>query len=703
MPDLLLEIGTEEMPARFLGPAAQQLREAIADVLATERLPVASLRTWATPRRLAVLAVGIPGRQPDSDREVRGPAGGAAYGDDGRPTRAASGFARSVGVPVESLERRRTDGGEYVFARVHVPGKPAADVLAARLPGVIAGLSFPKTMRWSGHELRFGRPIRWITALLDDNVVPFEIAGVRSGRSTRGHRTLSPGPHVVERAEAYQRTLEHCFVIADADSRAERIRRDAQALAGEVGGTAEVSQPLLEEVAFLVERPTAFIGRFDPSYLGLPAEVLVTVMQRHQRYFPVRSADGSLLPHFVAVRDGDELDIDTVREGNEWVLGARLADARFFYDEDRKARLESRLGKLADLVFHQDLGSMYEKTERVAAVASWLAGRTSVDPEHRHYLERAARLCKADLTTHVVGEFPELQGVIGGIYARLDREASPVAQAIAEHYRPRGADDEPPDNLLGALLGVADRADTLAGLVGAGFAPTGSSDPYGLRRAASGLLDILARWNLRISIYDVLRQASSGYSAAERLAAGVEQFMWDRLVGWLRERGHPHDTVEAVVSETVTGNDDVVEVTLRASALDRFRATPSFLRAYEAFDRASRILGPDSPQPGGPLRAEHPAEHALLEAIQAVLPAEHALVAEGRHDEALTELVRFREPVAALFDAVLINDPNPDVRGARHALLAEVVRTCRLVADFGRLVVPGALPTREAGTAKGTQ
>lgn len=593
--------------------------------------------------------------------------------------------------------------GEYVFARVHVPGRRAADVLAERLPGVIGGLSFPKTMRWGDQELRFGRPIRWITALLGEDVVFFEIAGVRSGRSTPGHRTLNPGPHVVERAGTYEDTLERHFVIPDPHRRAERIRGDAQRLAAQVGGEAEISQALLEEVTFLVEHPTAFAGQFDPAYLSLPEPILVTVMRHHQRYFPVRNPDGALLGHFIAVRDGDLLHIDTVREGNEWVLAARFADARFFYDEDRKSALVSRLDRLQDLVFHQDIGSMREKTERVVALARWLTDRVGLDPEPRQCLERAALLCKADLATHVVGEFPELQGAIGGIYARLDGEPELVAKAIAEHYRPRGADDEPPDNLLGALLGVADRADTLVGLLSAGHLPSGSADPQGLRRTAAGLLDILARWGVRVPIEELTRAALSGYPAATQPAARVEDFMRDRLVGWLRERGYPHDTVEAVLSETVTGNDDVVEVTLRASALDRFRTTPAFLSAYEAFDRASRILGPDSPQPGGPLHAGHPAERELLETIQEVSPAVYALVITGRHDEALTELARFHKPVAELFDAVLINDPDPEMRRARHALLAEVVRTFRLVADFGRLVVPGALPTREAGTAKRTQ
>ncbi|MDR5683085.1 MAG: glycine--tRNA ligase subunit beta [Armatimonadota bacterium] len=703
MPDLLFEIGTEEMPARFVSPASRQLQEAIADLLAAEQLPAASLRTWATPRRLAVLAAGIPARQAETEREVRGPAARAAYGEDGKPTRAAEGFARSVGVAVEMLERRRGEGGEYVFARVRIPGRPAAEVLADRLPAVVTRLAFPKTMRWGALDLRFGRPIRWIAVLLDDEVVPFEVAGVYSGRSTRGHRTLSPGPHVLERADAYEATLERHFVIGDADRRAERIRRQAVSLAAQVGGQAEVTASLLEEVTFLVEYPTAFLGRFDPSHLSLPPEILVTVMRHHQRYFPVRGSDGGLLAYFVAVRDGDEFAIDTVREGNEWVLGARLTDARFFYDEDRRQRLEDRLGRLAEVVFHRDLGSMLQKTERVVALAGWLADRVGLDTESRRHLLRAAHLCKADLGTHVVAEFPELQGIVGGIYARLDGEPEPVARAIAEHYRPRGADDKLPQDLLAALLGLADRADTLAGLLSAGHAPSGSADPHGLRRAASGLLDILERWRLRLSIYELLRRALSGYPEGERSAAAVEDFVRDRLVGWLRERGYPHDTVEAVLADGVAGNDDPVEVASRAAALERFRTSPAFPRAYEAFDRSSRILGPESPRPGGPLRAEHPAERALRETIQTVAPAVQALVAEGRHDEALAELARFCQPVAALFDAVLINDPDPEVRAARHALLAEVVRSFRLVADFGRLVVPGTGATREAGAAGGTQ
>jgi glycyl-tRNA synthetase beta chain len=700
---MLLEIGTEEMPARFVGPASHQLRAAIATLLATEHLPATSLRTWATPRRIAVLGAGIPARQPDAEREIRGPAAKAAYAEDGKPTRAAEGFARSVGVPVEALERRRVEGGEYVFARVHVPGKPAADVLAAHLPVIIAGLSFPKTMRWGNQELHFGRPIRWITALLDDDVVPFEISGVSSGRSTRGHRTLSPGPHTIDRAGSYEETLERNFVVADASSRSERIRKDGQRIAAERGGEAEISQSLLDEVTFLVEFPTAFAGRFDPAHLSLPAEILVTVMQHHQRYFAVRGADGGLLPCFVAVRDGDEVGIDTVREGNEWVLGARLADARFFYNEDRRSNLAAGLEKLTGLMFHRDVGSMREKTQRVMALASWMAERIGLDPERRRHLERAALLCKADLATQVVGEFPELQGTIGGIYARLDGEAEPVARAIAEHYRPRGADDQPPESFLGAALSVADRADTLTGLVGAGFAPTGSSDPHGLRRAAGGLLDILARYRRQIPLdaSDLLRRAVGQHKQGDSIAqatARVSEFFSERVRAWLQEHGFAHDVVNAVLDVAHAGPyPDFLGALARAEALTDFRRLPDFGAAYEAFDRAYRIWDKQTTTYVPPLT--HPAEEAMEQALDQVDREVSQSTKEGDYLRALRGLSRLRDSVAALFDSVLVNDPDPPTRGRRHALLGRAVNLFMRVANFQYLVVPGA---REAPPEEGT-
>ncbi|MDR5709143.1 MAG: glycine--tRNA ligase subunit beta [Armatimonadota bacterium] len=687
MPRLLVEIGVEEMPARFVLPALEQLEAGLRALLAEEGLGAGEVRTFGTPRRLVVIAPEVPERQEDAVREVRGPAVKVAYDVQGRPTQAALGFARSQGVAVDSLERRSTEAGEYVFARVRIPGRPTPEVLRERLPRLITGLSFPKTMRWGAHELRYGRPLRWIVAMLDDQVIAFEVAGVRSGRTTRGHRVLNPGPHAIPHAAEYERVVEEARVVVDHRRRAAQIREEVRRLAAEVGGEAIAPASLLEEVTFLVEHPTPFRGAFDPDFLRLPREILITVMQHHQRYFPVER-EGRLLPYFIAVRDGDEVGLEQVREGNEWVLRARLEDARFFYEEDRKVPLAARLEQLGDMVFVERLGTVREKVERLRSLAAWLAAQLRLSEEERTHLVRAAELCKADLATHVVGEFPELAGTVGGLYARLDGEPEAVAEAIAEHLRPRTAEDTPPRSWLGALLGIADRADTLAGCLGIGLAPTGSADPYGLRRAASSLFEILCLHRVRIPLSALIRRALEGYPGLGDRLEEVWAFVLGRLRAWLLERGYTHDAVEAVLGVPWSSVADLVD---RTEALIRFRATPAFAALYEAFDRAHRILDPALLSDGEPV-AQNEAERDLLEAIRAVRPKVEAYVSSSRYEAALAELSGLRDPVARFFDAVFVNDPDPEVRRRRHLLLGEVVRLVRGIADLSRLAVaPGEL------------
>lgn len=694
MPNVLLEVGTEELPARFVEPARLQLEQALRDTLRGEGLGAASVRSWATPRRLAVLAAGVPDRQPDVEREVRGPAAHAAFDAAGRPTAAALGFARSQGVPVESLEVRSTPGGEYVFAKVSVPGRPAAEVLRELLPRVVASLQFPKTMRWGNHDLRFARPIRWLVALLDDQVVPFELAGVWSGRWTYGHRQLAPGPHEISDAAKYEEVTRRAWVMADRTSRREEVVRQVQACARKAEGwEAELPEELVDEVTDLVEWPTAFLGWFDPEFLHLPEPVLVTVMRHHQRYFPVRR-DGALLNAFVGVRNGDQAGLDLVREGNEWVLRARLVDARFFYQEDRKRTLEEWAQRLESVTFHEKLGSLQEKVERLERLCRWLAQQVSLSADEASSLERAARLCKADLATHLVGEFPELQGVAGAIYARLDREPSEVCEAIEEHYRPRASGDEPARSTLGALLAVAERADTLVGFVGVGIVPSGSQDPYGLRRAAGGLLETLSahRGRLRVNLQALVEEVLKGYGGRPDLQEApvrVAEFLGDRVRAWLLDRGFAHDVVDAVLECWRGQVPDFPDALARVEALAEFRARPEFAQAYEAFDRAYRIW--DKQTRHLPSPPDHPAEVALQGAVEAAQHEVRTLVAARSYLEVLTRLVELRGPVARLFDQVLVNDPDPQVRARRHALLAQVVDLFWQVAHFERLVV-----TREA-------
>lgn len=691
MPNVLLEVGTEELPARFVELARRQLEEVLGEQLGRERLPAIRLRSWATPRRLAVLAEGIPDRQPDAEREVRGPAAHAAFDAQGRPTAAALGFARSQKVPVASLQVRSTPAGAYVFARTVVPGRPAVEVLAELLPRVVTSLTFPKTMRWAGYDLRFARPVRWLVALVDDQVVPLELAGVRSGRFTYGHRQLAPGPHALGRADAqeYDEVTRRIWVLADRDQRRREVIVQVQARAQKVGGDPELAEELVDEVTDLVEWPTAFAGWFDPEFLTLPEPVLVTVMRHQQRYFPVRR-NGGLINAFVGVRNGDQVGLDTVREGNEWVLRARLVDARFFYQEDRRRSLEDWGRSLETMTFHEKLGSLEEKVGRLVRLCRWLAQQAGLTPDRAAWLEAAARLCKADLATHLVGEFPELQGTIGGLYARLDGYPEPVCVAIEEHYKPRAAKDSPARTELGALLAVADRADTVAGFLGVGLVPTGSTDPYGLRRAAGGLLDTLhahrERW--RVDLRDLGKLALEGYGQGEAFAGSerrLAEFWHDRVAGWLIEHGFAHDVVAAVLAGWPEGIPDFLDALARAEALSQFRGRPEFWAGYEPFDRAYRIW--DKHTRASPSPAEHPAERGLEQALESVEGQVQELVRRGQYLTALEALCRLQPPVAAFFDAVLVNDPDPHLRARRHALLSRVVDLFWKVAHLEHLVV----------------
>jgi glycyl-tRNA synthetase beta chain len=756
---LVFEIGTEELPPAAAWDGARQLRERAADALAAARLPVSDLRSYSTPRRLVLMAHGVAARQGDLVRETRGPAVRVAFSADGRPTQAAEGFARAQGVRPEELERRSTPQGEYVFAVRREPGEPAAGVLARLLPDLAAGLVFPKPMRWGAGTVRFARPVRWILALLDRRVIACEFAGVRAGRRTFGHRTFTPdavaetpraarsGPKtsrarraprtdvaVVPSAEDYERILRGRGVVLDPEERRARIAEGAARTAGEVGGRPLLDQGLLDETVQLVEWPEAFVGRFAEAFLDLPRDVLITVMQHHQKYFAVEDSAGRLLPAFVAIRNGDRRGLDTVREGNEWVLRARLADARFFFDDDRRRSLASRVQDLSGLVFLQELGTMAEKTRRLERLAERLSRTLSLAPEVAAHLRRAAHLSKADLVTQMVRELPELQGTIGGIYARLDGEPEPVAEAIQEQYLPRGP--RMPRSTVGAYLALLDKADTLLGAFAAGLAASGSQDPYGLRRAAQGIIVIVLDRGLHLSIRDL---AASALDAGgiddpgrrERTLAAAADLLAQRLRTTLVDEGIAYDTVDAALA---SGADDLVDAASRARALAAFRERSEFADLYRAYDRAARILPRDF---SGEIREEvitSAAERELLEAVRRLrAPAiggepepphdgihpQHAgsgsmgmirlgsatpgdaadggakttpeaLVAYYTH--ALERLTTLAGPVDRFFTDVLVMDPDDGVRASRLALLAAVVALIRPIADLSRVVVGEGKP-----------
>lgn len=704
MPDLLLEIGTEELPPGEIRPAMQQLEEGARGLLEDLRLGAGRVKVYGTPRRLVLYVADIAARQRPSIREVRGPAAQAAYDVAGKPTQAAIGFARSQRVPVEKLKVVETGGRRYVVAVIEEAGRSASAVLPAAISALIEKLTFSKTMRWGRGDVRFARPVRWVVVLLGGQVLPATIAGVRAGRRTYGHRFLSPSERSIKDAKAYLRAIAAMHVVIDPGERRRRIASQAQALAAKAGGRPVLGAALLDELVMSLERPQALLGSFDKEFLALPRPVLATVMEHHQKYFPVddrRSAgESGLLPYFIAVRDGNARHLPAVREGHEWVLRARLADARFFFDQDRRQPLEAYGAKLSGLVFHAQLGTMADKIRRLLALTDYLAVTMVLDGRTSEALRRAASLCKADLVTHMVGEFPELQGVIGGIYAAIDGESEIVAQAIGEHYRPAGAGDPPPSTHVGALLALLDKCDTLTGGIGAGLMPSGSQDPYGLRRTAQGIVDIILAHRMTLALRPLIAKSADGFGRTQdRSVSDVVEFLRQRLRSTLLDRPMRYDLVDATLA--VSG-DDLLAASARAEALQRFSTKHEFARLYIAYDRASRILTDGAAGPVDPGRFEDATERALHEAVAKVRPPVERAAAEGEYSKALDALLLLAEPVDRLFDAVLIMAPDDGVRANRMALLTQVVDVFKLAADFSKVVMSEEekFGTRDGGTRR---
>jgi glycyl-tRNA synthetase beta chain len=692
VPDLLLEIGTEDLPPAEIAPVVDQLGEGARAALADLRLDADGIQTYGTPRRLVLFVEGVAAKQRPAVREVRGPAAAVAYDAENRPTVAATGFARSQGVAVERLQVREVGGRRYAVAVLEEAGRPASRVLPDALKQVVDGLTFPRAMRWGSGDVRFIRPVRWVAALLGTQVLRITIAGVTAGRKTFGHRFLAPRGRTIARAAGYFPNMKAAHVVLVPDERRDAIVAQARALAAKAGGIPQLDAALLDETVMSVEHPQVLLGAFDTEFLVLPPPVLVTVMEHHQKYFPVIGPDGALKPSFLAVRDGDRAHLGIVREGHQWVLRARLADARFFFDEDRKHRLEDFAPRLEGLVLLTQLGTMAGKTRRLLRLAEYASVALVLDGTTTEALKRAAQLCKADLVTHMVGEFPELQGVIGGIYASLDGEPNAVARAIGEHYLPARAGDRMPSTQTGALLAVLDRTDTLVGALAAGLAPTGSQDPYALRRVGQGLVEIVLAHGVPLPLSGLLEAAAAGFDVSnDGVIADAVEFLRQRLRAALSERGIRYDVVDAALAVSA---DDVLGGARRAEAIEKFLTDPAFPKLFVAYDRATRILDGSPAGAVDPALFEHEAERTLALAVGAAAPVVAASAEAGDLTAALRALVPLAGPVDRLFDAVLVMAPDPRVRANRQALLGEVVRLFRTVGDFSKIVMEG----RDSGT-----
>lgn len=685
---LLLEIGTEELPPASVGPALEQIARDLHAALGEARLPSGEPRTAGTARRLAVTVDGMPARQEDRVTTVRGPAATIAFGPQGEPTRAAEGFARAQGVPVSALRVVDMESGRYVIAEIREPGRPAAEVLGEILPRVVAGLSFPRSMRWGSHGFRFGRPIRWVVALLDSRVVPVEIAGIRADRLTYGHRFLAPVAVALPEALAYSAAMRRARVVLDPEERRRRIVQAAGRLAAGIGGVPIIDGDLCNELVWSAEHPTPLLGTFDPGLARtLPREVVLVTLQHHQKCFGVQDGSGELLPAFIAVRDGGSASLASVRTGHEWVVRARLEDARFFIEEDRKGGFDLWNAGLTRLAHAAGLGTMADHVGRVRAVAAWLAETVGLVPTDRRALERAALLCKADLVTALVREFPELQGTVGRIYAQAAGEDGAAAAAIEEHYWPKAAGAPVPATLQGALLAVADRAVLLAGALLAGLEPSGSQDPYGLRRAASGIVAVLLARGVPLGLSALFGAAAAQYGhppeARERAARACAELVLQRLRTTMLDRGMAYDTVDAALAAE---SDDPVDLMARAQALHELRPDPVMTRLATGFARASRILDQGIPAPAvDEGRLAEPAEVELFRAWQAVAAQVEDSVGARRYGDALQALATLADPIDRFFDDVLVMAPDPLVRANRLALLRDVSGGFLRVAGFSRL------------------
>src|SRR5467141_1403104 len=606
MPDFLLEIGCEEIPARMIGAASRELRERLKTLLQRERLePAGAISHLDTPRRLAVLASDIPASQPDITEQVNGPSAQIAY-KEGQPTPAAHAFAKKVGVDVGKLEKISTPKGEYLAATVTRKGRTAAEILAEALPKEISTLYWPKNMYWRKRGEVFVRPVRWLVAMLDEQVVPLELFGIPAGKTTRGHRIIAGGPVAISKPSAYVEALRAAKVLG-AVEREHVIRKALDAATRTIPGARwREDKALVATVVDLTEFPSVILGSFDPEFLDLPEEVLVTVMRDHQKYFAIEDANGKLLPHFLAVLNTAGDSDGLIRHGNERVLRARFNDARFFWQTDQKQTLRQRVELLRNVTFQKDLGSYYDKTLRVQRMASWLAETVkqngmAVRPGVVH---KAALLAKTDLTTELVKEFTELQGIVGGLYARvqqLDEDMKPdvqmeVSRAIYDHYKPESMEDDAPATLEGAVLSIADKADSIAGMFALGLIPSGSKDPFALRRQANGIVRTIAECELPFRLAEIMNDARARYQGSEaekkfsnaEYTASIRTFFRERAEFYLKEaRGYAYDVVKAVLA---ADSDDVVDAAARAEAVSKVRGSADFESISVAFKRTKNIL-----------------------------------------------------------------------------------------------------------------
>jgi glycyl-tRNA synthetase beta chain len=714
MPSFLLEVGTEELPASFISEAVEQWRSRIPQSLDSFALKSDKISVYATPRRLAVLITGLPLQQADREEEIKGPPAQAAFKNN-QPTPAATGFARKQGVEVSQLEVRETDKGDFVFVKKRITGQPTTEILQQLVPQWIFGLEGKRLMRWGNGDIKFPRPIRWLVALWDREVLDIELVNaeekIKSDRTSRTHRVLHPQPISIPDADSYVESLAAGFIKVDPETRQQEITAQIQKESQNLNGFAAIYPDLLEEVTNLVEFPTVVVGKFDDRFLELPTEAIATVMVTHQRYFPVFKDEQAteLLPYFITISNGNPAQKATIAAGNERVIRARLADGEYFYKADLAHPLVSYLPKLEKVTFQEQLGSVSDKVNRIKTIAQSISQQLNIPETEAQQIQRTAQLSKADLVTQMVGEFPELQGVMGQKYALASGEDSQVATGIFEHYLPRNAGDRLPETIVGQVVGISDRLDTIVSIFGLGMLPTGSSDPFALRRAANGIINIIWSGNLAINLQQLIEDVAQDFQKLRpetnlsELISQLREFCFQRIKTLLQEEKQiDYDLVNAVVGEDdVEYRDRVFQNLLdtrdRALFLQQIRNNGTLEEIYSTVNRSTRLaaqgdLDKQQLEPEklvNPELFEKASERNFYESLIEIVP-QTKLAQSHRNYQLLVDSLSAIAPVVSRFfdgdDSVLVMDPNPNIKLNRLNLLGLLRNHARILADFGAIV-----------------
>ncbi|MCK9216326.1 MAG: glycine--tRNA ligase subunit beta [Firmicutes bacterium] len=685
--DLIFEIGTEEIPARFMNKSLERLKLIAESLFKDNRIRYGEINVYGTPRRLTLYVKDVMDKQEDLEIIKKGPSKKAAYDSDGNPTKALLGFLKGNKFEKDNLSVK----DEYLYGKRLEKGNDTIEVLKEILPKVITAINFPKSMKWGNKSFKFVRPVRWLLPIYGDKLVEFDKDGIPCSKITKGHRTLSKEDIIIDNTSEYFDKLREGFVIVDQNERREMIRNQINRIAVEKGGVITTDEELLEEILYLVEYPTAFCGSFDEEFLELPKEVVITPMKEHQRYFPIEDDKGELLNYFIAVRNGDENYINIVKEGNEKVLRARLSDARFFFDEDKKTGLESCVEKLKNVVFQETLGTMYDKTSNIKDISSYLSEELRLSDIDKKYLDRAAYLSKADLVTNMVKEFDELQGIMGKEYALIQGEDPLVAKAIGEYYMPRFAGDKVPSSTVGSLLSISDKIDTIAGCFSIGIQPTGSQDPYALRRQALGIINIILEKSINLSFRGLAKKSLEPFIKKNILAKEeskvldqIEEFFKVRLKNALLEQGYDYDILDAVLNK---GIDDIYDAYLRIKELSKWRKKEEFLNIVGSFIRVSNLAKECKNPVINYSLFDSEEEKTLVHIYEKTKEEFLKAIGEKDYNNALKAIEVLKEPIDNFFDNIMVMVEDINIRNNRLAILKQISEMMNIFADLSIIVV----------------